>query len=390
MTSQNTFSQGANDVRKRQLEFIIGQVMSTSPLARYIDLVNSYPQAAQVSTFAVTGGTGAGNTVSVVVNGIVKAYLTVSGDTTTTLIAVAMAELINSDPLLKGILTASSAVAVVTLTGMGPGDTFTLVAGTNTGSATLVTTAATANSIPFGVGLAFTGETSTVQQATFATKAASGVFVAQVATLTVNYRAAQVYNVSVLINETRYNVAVLATVDSATTATAIATAINALAVLTDLVTAAGVSATVTLTANTAGLEFDVVVGTIASPASDLTVAFTTGPDQTTSAIQAFAGACPWSLNVEQTAIGSNVSVIPPNDVYKGLEFGQIGVASLETVKRGARVWMELDDSGGLGGQFYAVYAATRVLLPRANSTWVGTPFGGADGYANLLLVNVAA
>ena len=391
----NTFSQGAQDVRKVQLPGLPGQLAMSSYLARYRDFTNSNPQAKQVSTGTVTGGTGSGNSVIITVAGITKTYTTTSSDTTTTIIAGHLRDLLNADPILGGIMVATAASNVVYLTGFPAGAAFSVASGTNCTAAT-TTTAASASPIGFGLAVARTTETTTSlgslgagQPASFAALMTDSLFTAQVSTLTFTYAASSVYDVTITILGVPYTFSVTGDTNDNTTAGDMATAITNF-LPTGIASAAAVNNVVTITA-TVGWEFSLAA--TASLTGNVVIANSVAASIATSAERAFAGVSMWTQNEELTTIGGTVAQYPANAGFKALQYGQIWVTSTQTVAYGDSVWVELDHTSAAAGQFYNSSSGLSkpVQISRGKAIWERTAaYAGSDVGACVLTVNVAA
>lgn len=392
----DTFGQQASDVRAVQLPFVPGQVVSTSYLSRLRDLINANPQATDIWTLTITGGTTAGSSVIATIAGQVITYTSQPGDTSTTILATSFAAFINGNPIVRGVAAATStgASAVVTITGIQPGQAFTVTAGTNTGSATHTQTAASAALVPYGVAVAYIPGSSTIDgPAQYCGLMTDSLFTAQVATVTVVYAANQEYTVTIGLNGKVVSAVALANTDSATTATDLATAINtamdaAFTAGKSVVAAATSGGALTLTAEVLGFEFTVATGVLQNPTSNIALAYTTGPSISTSAVQAFAGVSVFAVDQELTTVGGSSAGYPGNAGLRALQFGHIGVANSDNVALGDKVYEELDHTSANAGLLFNATGDTRVLLP--GQYWernAGYAAQGADSYA-VVSINV--
>src|SRR5690554_1273378 len=134
-------------VRARRLPGKVGLAYDLH--AEEIDFTNSHPQAAQASTVKVNATVADLDEFTLSVNGITLSVTAGAADTKIT-IADALEALVNGDPVVRGNVAAESdGIDTVTLTGVLPGEPFTIdVTGKLTKATT--TTAAAAAPIPFG------------------------------------------------------------------------------------------------------------------------------------------------------------------------------------------------------------------------------------------------
>lgn len=351
-------SQTSVDARRPQ--WLLGMLIYSALLDSSKTMVNKFPQADQISTYTVTTETD-GFQYQLSINGEVVSYTAQVGDTTTD-VATGLVAAVNTDPIARGAVTATSAAAILTLTGNAPGQTFTLVevSTPSKGTITLVQSAANADPVPFAVGM-ISGGWSTEESWEFGIRASQSAFVAQVTTLTVTYVAATIYEVALTVQDQEYEFEILADTSSTVTAAALVAAINA-ALPANTILASNVAGVVTLTAEIIGDEFKVAFGT--STGSSLALAYTTGPSTSTSVARAFAGVSRRRGDEANTTPGFNDVVYAPNEDVQVVSRGVIAVAesSGTTVTPGSQVWIELVDAT-TKGQFYAAGSGTaRVLL----------------------------
>lgn len=115
-----------------------------------LTLINADPQAQQVSTVTVTGATN-GKAYTMSVNGVPVSYQA-STTATTQEIAAGLADAVNSDPALSGVVFALPNAATFTLTSRiyGTEGAFTATSGDAQLSISLTVTAANAAPVPFG------------------------------------------------------------------------------------------------------------------------------------------------------------------------------------------------------------------------------------------------
>jgi hypothetical protein len=223
-----TISQRADQVLGQAKQGVAGQKVYTSHLDRSDTLLNSSPQAVQVSTATVTGATN-DKAYILTINGI---DVTFTSDASATLqeIANGLADAVNAEPLVRGQVSAvSDNVDTVTLTGLTPGLAFTLTEADAELTTALVTAAASAAAVPFARAVIDQGFAANGIDRLGAL-AAAVLFTAQVATISVVFGALDEYRVRVRdadSGDLLAEVLVAANTDSATTASDIATALNA-------------------------------------------------------------------------------------------------------------------------------------------------------------------
>jgi hypothetical protein len=125
--------------------------VDTSLVSDRISLVNSAPQAAQVTTVTVTGATN-NKTYTVTLNEIPISYLS-DGSASIAEIAAGLAAAISAEPAVSGLVSAAATSTTVVVTSRFPGIGFTL---TESDSELTVATSpanASASPIPFGRGI---------------------------------------------------------------------------------------------------------------------------------------------------------------------------------------------------------------------------------------------
>lgn len=111
-------------VRRSVARAFIGQIANTGdPRNLVVSAANKAPLRAQVGTITVDTATDLA-TYAWTINGIAFSLVAATSETTTT-IAAKIADAINAEPAVRGQVKASAAAAVVTLTGVYPGVTFT-------------------------------------------------------------------------------------------------------------------------------------------------------------------------------------------------------------------------------------------------------------------------
>ena len=380
-----SISQGFGDVRSRARQGLVGDWVFADHTRRGGFGVNSSPQAVQVVTFDVADP-GDDLVVTIDIDGIVVSAATGTGNNATQ-IAALLATAINAEPLVRGKVAATSAVAVVTLTGQNPGLSVTVTAGTSTSNVATATAADSADPIPFGRAVIHTGFTSNEEESV-----ALPSFAAQVITIAATYVASAKIRVAVyeVLNGERILLADV-TETSATsldaTLDALAAALNT-ALPANSVLAASTPATataITLTAERAGMEIEVDVGAGDEGASVpvWTVTNTTGPSVATSLARAFRGISLYSSSDQAPAVGS-AGEYAGNAGVKFAQRGVVWVESTETPAVGGTVYVETA-AGATLGRLYTTGSSTRVALPRSRATWDRPGLTAADGIAAVRL-----
>jgi hypothetical protein len=366
----------AGDVRSQRLPGIVGMLVMASMLNELDTVINKSPQAKQVGEIVVD--TAANDTdYTVTINGV-DITITSDADGTKPEIAAALAAAINAEPLVRGQVEAESdGVDTVTLTGTFPGLAFTASdADANLTTTEEVTAAADAEAIPFGRLVCSTGYTDEGNKHGFLAK--STLLTAQVATLTVDYVATELYGVEVEVDGERYGVEVAADTDDATTSAAIMTALN-LKLPANTVVATNPSATtVVLTAEVAGKPFKVSTWQKIGTAASLSVAHTTR-SVATDVTKAAVGVSLHTYD-EEIPAGETEASYPANAGLKVCRKGLIWVENSESPSVGDPVYVELA-AGANSGKFYKTSSATRVLLP--NARWERAAGLSTDNLAQL-------
>lgn len=385
-----SFSQGFGDVRARARQGRVGEWALASHLNRTGFGINQDPQAAQVDT--ITVDTAANSTeYAFTLNGVSITY-TSDASATKPEIADGLAAAVNAEPLVRGqVSAASDGVDLVTLTGLEPGEAFTLTESDSNLSTTSVTTADEADPIAFGVGVISQGF-RTDEGERLVAAAAEGKFTAQVITVPVSYVASEVIRTKIyeVRGDERHLLAEwdeTSATDQDTTLDAIATALNA-ALPANSVLVASDPATATqlvFTAEIAGLEFDVEVESVGGGASRATITKTntTGPSPSTSVHRALAGVSLYASEEEAATVGGAAGQWAANRGVRYAQTGTVWVTSAESPSEGDTVYIELGASGT--GQFYTSSGADRVALARSAARWERDGLTASDSLAALRL-----
>lgn len=338
-------------------------------------IVNKAPQAKQTGTVTVDTATDSAD-YTVTINGYDVTFTNGTSSSTTTT-ATALAAAINGDPRVRGQVVATSAAAIVTLAGALPGVAFTASdADAKLTTVEEVTAAATADPVPFG-RLVFVSGYTTEGPEKLGTLPKSTNLTAQVDTITVVYAAAELYSGEIEIGAERYGWGpITADTDSATTATAIRAAINAV-MPANSVACTGATDQVILTAEKPGEKFLTSVALKTGTIARLALVHTTG-GLATDVVAALGGVAVMPYD-EETASGTNAGQYRANVGIRALRSGEIWLTSTEAPAYGDFVYLET--SGALAGKCYAAGSSTRIKLPRSVAMWKRSV--SADSIASL-------
>jgi hypothetical protein len=384
-----TISAQASDARGRSRQGIIGMLLFTSHLTQILTAINEDPQAVQIDD--ITIDTAADDVLyTVTINGVDTTIDSGTGATTTTIRDALIAALL-LEPLARGFVIASIKDAdELTLTGLTPGLAYTLAVSAGAGgaiSAASVQTAATAAAVPFGRLVIDDGlEPDGVVPLGKLAQASS--LTAQVHTLNIIFVASATYLVTV--RDEAGNVLAQGETDADTntdtTGTAIAATLNGLLPAASVLVASvgGGSGDITFTAELAGREFSVEVGTNEEGqvgGAIVSQTDTTGPSRVTSVNRAAKGISLHSQNDPTTTIGGTEGEYAPNVGMRLLKAANaMWVERPGTVAGGDPVFVELGVTAD-NGKFFTADSATRVRLVKA--TWERDGINSADGVAGL-------
>jgi len=355
----------------RRPQGMVGKRLFTDPNDTIRYLVNKSPQAKQVDTITVTGATNS-TAYTAVIDGVTCTY---TSDATATIAEIAdgLAAAIAAEPLANSVVSVSSdGVSVVTLTARIPGLAFVMTAPHAQTTAATTTAAASAAAIPIGRGVITQGYSSESygEANELCALAASSLMTAQVATVTPVYLANSTTTVRVRdMHSGRVIAETTQTHDTniADLCTEIATDLNTTLPANSVIADGSSGTTVTLTAEVAGLEFDVEVGvgegTAATP-STCALAYTTGPNESTSILRALRGISLWSAAIEDSALAAADLQHAANAGLPAIAKGSVWVESSQTIGNDDDVYIELGVAAD-NGQFFNTNSATRLLVPFA-------------------------
>lgn len=360
----------------------VGQVADNHPLNRRRDLINTNPQAVQISTATFTG---VEVSYALVVGGISITWTPASSPGSAAAVAEEFETWWNEQAVLRAWMTASypGSGAVVTLTGNNVGLTIDL---TNTTGVAFVntTSAASASAVPFGRAMLLTGYT-TAQDAQLdpdgtlpsGVLAATGVLTAQVDTWTVaDPGTGQFIGATLKIAGVDTVIAerVPWSTNLDTTLDNLATVLNAAladAGLSAYVTVAGPAGApgageLRFTAAIAGVEFASMV-TSDDAAGYPVITVSSNKALATSLLRRFAGASIRATDEVPSAVGSTSSTYGANRGVRVLAEGPMWVESSESPAYGDQVFVGL--GSGEEGRFYKDAGASRIPLPLDVARW---------------------
>ncbi len=356
-------------------------------------VINSYPQVAQVDTITVDTATNSfAYTITIAPefggDSVVVTY-TADGSTSTSEVSAGLVAAINADPIARGVLVAADLAGSFTLTALVEGQGFTATVGTVKLSNVHTTADVNADAVTYGRGVVTLARSSDGEK--YGSVPVAARFTAQVETFTVVYGASDEYFVQIEMEDEKISVNVAANTDTATTTTAIVTAINAAMEAhpagagNSVLAASGVAGTVTLTSEVPGKAFKVSYGTRSGTATRLVLAHTTaGP--TTDLWRVFEGFA--SAVYDQESAGGRWSAYsdayPPNEAMKVQRSDAIWVYSTETPTSSDAVYMETA-AGAACGRVYTTGSATRIKAPKGAMTWLGMVNGGSGSDACVAL-----
>lgn len=382
-----TISVQANDVRGTAKQSVVGRSVFSSGQGTIerLTAANEDPQAVQIDT--VTVDSAVDDTLyTYEINGITVQIDSGTGATTTT-IAAALAAQHDSLPLVRGVVAAVPVAAVITLTGLIEGNSYALTESDTRLTAASVQAAAAADAVPFGRLVVDDGLETGGAGEQLGRLAKSTAFTAQVHTLEILFVASS--TVTVTVRDAAGDVLaqaddVDADTNTDTTADAIRDALNGLLPANSVIVSSpgGGSGDVVFTAELAGLQFSVEVGTNEEGEAGGAIVGqtnTTGPSATTSMNLAALGISEFSINDPTTTIGGLTGEYAPNARMRVLKRAAVWVERPSTgVSPGDQVFVELavgDDSG----KFFNADSATRARL--LNAEWERDGRDSTDGLA---------
>ena len=380
-----SFALTARDVAGvRMTQWLVGQLATSSFLDDVDTVVNSAPQAYQVSTITIDTVTNSA-TYTVTIDGIDVSY-TADASAVNTEIVAGLIAAIEADPAVSMSVTCvATSATVITLTARTAGLVFTLTDADAKITCAAVTAADEADPIAFGRLLIDQGVDSDGSR--LGALAANASLTAQVDTITFTYAAGEVYYVTIAMvdGSTPLTVGVAADTDTATTATAVYNAINAIMPANTVIATNPSSGVVVLTAEVAGKAFTVSVGLKSGTIARAALV------HTTSGILTDINRCALGISLhtydeESTTAGVSTPSYPGNAGVKTCRKGDVAVACAENVTYGLPVYVELGVTAD-NGKFFAASSATRVRLNRA--MWIRDEQSGSDETVAILRLAAA-
>lgn len=357
-----TISSSATDIRSRFPQGKVGKPVEVNVNDVTRTLINSDPQAVQVTTYTVDSASNS-TTYTLTVDGFTASY-TSDASATTAEIAAGIKAAIDANPSITGRLTATVSSNVVTLTGNYPGISFS--ASDSSGDTTIATTtaAATADAVAFG-RLMVTGGYQTDDANELGKLCKAAAFTAQVATITVDYAASEVYYIAIQMTDgsAPLTVAVAADTDDATTATAIRAALNAI-MPANTVVVTGATDQVILTAEVPGKGFITSVGLKSGTIARLALVETTPRSYLTDVNVAARGISLFSYDVEVPTIAGSEASYPANSGVQVMQKGLVWVSNSQDPTVGADVYVETGVTAD-NGKLFTTGSATRIRLTGA-------------------------
>lgn len=391
-------SQNPADVRARMKQGQPGRLVYTDPTVRRGDGINSGGQVAQVATITVDTATDSA-VYTFTINGVTLTFTNGTSSTTTT-VAVLLAATINAEPLVRGQVQATAAVAIVTITAKTPGTRGAFTASdadSKLTTAESATAAADASAIPFGVALITTGYSPAPAGSGLANterlvaSPKTTLFTAQVITASYTFVASNV--VQGVVYERRggerkfvASAIFVSATDVATSTTGLVAALNT-ALPANTVDVTGTS-TIILTSEILGYEFEFELNHNSGGASSpvFTITLTTGPSVATSLHRAFVGVSEYSLADESATITATTGSYAANAGVIYVLRGVVWVTNSETTgpTQSGDVYVEMA-AGATQGQLYAASSATRIALSRHVAKWERDGLVTADNLSALRL-----
>ncbi len=327
-----------------------------------LSLINEDPSAKQVST--ITADSASDSTqYDITVQGVALSF-TSDASATVGEIAAGLRAAIVADAVANAGLNVTVSAGVVTLTSLYAGTTFTVTSDEADLTVATSTAADSGDPIEFGSLVLFDPADTTFGRLFKAANLAARTRTITVAGTAEN---SKTINVALNIDGVSYLIGAVspASATATNTATAIRDAINA-ALPADTVIATSASGVVTLTAEVAGVPFDVTATGVATSTMTVTV----GGD-------AYAAADDFSTMLAGIAVHEYTHEVPKsgnakyeaNVVMSVARSGRINVTTAETVSRGKPVFVSTSD----GLTFRASAASGYVQLPAGKFEWAGAP-----------------
>jgi len=311
--------------------------------------VNLTPEAKQITT--VTVGTGGAQTMTLLINGFPITAVGTGGDTTAQN-ATKLADAINANTYVSGVVVAEASAATVIVTSRFGGRAFTLVE--TAGDLTPVATQANAEAapIPYGRLVVRTGNASNEESTVLCGLAAASLLTAQEDNLALTYDAAVGAKVSIkyydpAIGEyvTRAFEHTQAT-DADTSVVALHDQINAVMPANTILASHGTADTLTLTSEVAGVPFEVEYGFGTGRDTGAWVHTTNSTLDATNVNRLLLGLNEWTATNENVDVAGEPA-IPGGSICAIKSHGRNYVLSEDAAVVGKPVFLRLVANGAL-------------------------------------------
>jgi hypothetical protein len=357
--------QSADQVPFQVTQAIAGMPLP-SPVTDYGTGLNAKPQSADVWTTTVIGTT---SPKTMIVNGSTITYLP---DSTPTIdeVVTGLTNAINGDPVAAQVCQAVADLGpnTITMTGWWPGQAFTVTDADAELTTVHTTSSAAAEVIPMGRAVCTDGYMTNGSKRLFNPK--TSYFTAQVATLDYTYNAGDLLTVrcaNALTGDVIAEYTYTQAGNKGASTTAILAALNGQAPANSVIFSTVAGDNIVATAEVAGLEFSIEIGSSATSAVSNTA--TTGPSMATSFLRAFVGVTILDQTLAPATLTDASVAYPGNSMVGYLAKGDIWVANSQTPTNGTTVYVECDGTSADCGLLYTTSSATRLPLPLSVARW---------------------
>lgn len=353
-----------NTVNRRQPRGVVGSALRCLDHNYFGTIINSTPQAKQVATIVVDNQAN-NQAYTWTIQGLVQS-ITSDASGTKPEIAAAIAAKINSTPSIgMTVYAVSDGVDKVTITALNPGIGFTVSdSDANLTTTQSVTANAAASDVPMGRMLIVT---SNGPEKIGGLPLAS-LMAAQVDQYLLVYDASVEVKVLIEIDGEKYEATHTMATDAATSAAALAAAIN-YAMPANTVIASNNTATAVLTSEVPGKGFKSSM--TFGPGAD-TAAYTKSSTENTYGVnieRMLGGVSSYTYGEENTSITDDTVVYPKNSGVKVQIKDDVWVADPGSVTVDAAVYVETA-SGANTGLMYAAPSASRIRIDKKLVSWI--------------------
>ena len=339
--------------------------------------LNALPQSAQVSTITVGGAPASGQAYTIIINGTTIVFSAPIGSPTTTTTAAAAAAKINATLAVRGQVIATSAAAVVTITGLNPGVPFTLTESEADLTTALVTTAVYASVIQPGL-FVITPQHNDNDPEKLCCLPLASVLGTQIDSYVLSFENGVEIVGRIVVEGVIYEQGIDMATDVDTVGVALAAALNAiLPANTVNVTYVAASDTLVMTSEVDGKAFasSIRFGVSRTTA---TAVKTSNASEASDISKAAGGITLRRMDLVPQTINGNI-VYEANEVTQYIRRGHVWVLTSEVIVEGAPLFIQLET-----GLVFASAAADRIRLPDNNGRW--KRYVAADG-VGLIEVN---